>query len=62
MLGYPKFCKCLQAYTGITQDNRAKGLPAVQAQLATTSAPVPAAMLISLTPSPSLLQSGDMPT
>ena len=31
MLGYPKICKCLQAYTGITQDNRVKGRPAAPA-------------------------------
>ena len=62
MLGYSKFCKCLQAYTSITQDNLAKGLPAAPAPLAITSAPVPAAMLISHAPSPSLLQSGDMRT
>ena len=43
----------LQTYTAITQDN-----------WVANAAPVPAAMLISLTPSPqtSLLQSGDMPT
>ena len=47
-------CEFLQPYTGITQDNRVAD--------AITSAPVPAAMLISHTPSPSLRQSGDMPT
>ena len=45
-------CKFLQTYTGITQDNRVAEAAPV---------PVPAAMLISLTPSPQL-QSGDMPT
>ena len=62
MLGYPKFCKCLHLYTGITQGDLAEGQPAAPAPPAITSAPVPAAMLISCTPSPSLWQSGDMPT
>ena len=62
MLEYPKFCKCLQLYTVITQDDLAEGLPAAPALPAITSTPVPAAMLISHTPSPSLLQSGDMHT
>ena len=51
-------CKCLQTYTGITKDN----LVADAAPPAITSATVPAAMLISSTPSPSLWQSGYMPT
>ena len=62
MLGYPELCRCLQTYTGITQDN---STVADAAPPAITSASVPAAMLISSTvstPSPSLQQSGDMPT
>ena len=51
MLGYAMLCKFLLTYTGIIQDNRVAD-----------ATPLPAAMLISSTLSPSLLQSGDMPT
>ena len=49
--GYPKLCKCLQSYTGITQDN-----------LVADAACRVLALLISSTPCPSLLQAGNLPT
>ena len=51
MLGYPELCKFLQTFTGITQHHQVADA-AYQVQ----------ALLISLTPSPSLLQSGNLPT
>ena len=65
MLVYPILCKFLQTYPGITQDNlvadAARRVPVRRAPVI-MSVPVPAAILISCTPSPSLRQSGDLPT